>query len=157
AHFGRTEGLVSVDMSQNAFFSEPDGTVWLGTSRGLMRYHDVENARAPQAPPVVLVSGRAGGRALDPSRVESLSRSERDVELAFAALTFVDPRGTRFRYRLRDVDASPTETSLTEARFSRLSSGLYTFEVVATSAAGLTSPAPARFSFRVARAWWEEW
>ena len=35
---GKLDGLVSEDLDQNAFLAEPDGTVWLGSSRGLIRY-----------------------------------------------------------------------------------------------------------------------
>ena len=157
AHFGRSDGLLSVDMSQNAFLAEPDGTVWLGTSRGLVRYRETAGRRAALPPPVVLVEGWAGSRRLDLSRSELVARGERDVTLSWTALTFLDPRRVRFRYRLAGLDDVYKETSMAEARFPALPSGSYTFEVAATSAAGVASTAPARFSFDVERAWWEEW
>jgi ligand-binding sensor domain-containing protein len=36
--FGKIDGMISEDLDQNAFLAEPDGTVWLGSSRGLIRF-----------------------------------------------------------------------------------------------------------------------
>ena len=38
AHYGKPDGMVSEDLDQNAFLPKPDGTVWLGSSRGLIRF-----------------------------------------------------------------------------------------------------------------------
>jgi len=155
-HYGRSDGLVTDDMNQNAFLAEPDGTVWLGTSRGLVRYTPGVPAGAHLPPPVVLLEAWAGNRRLDPSQPARLGRDERDVRLSWAALTFVEPRRVRYRYRLSGFDASGVETNLGEVRFTALPSGSYRFEVTATSAAGVPSAAPAVFAFTVSRAWWEE-
>ena len=40
--FARAHGLPTEDMNQNAFFADADGVVWLGTSRGLVRYQPSE-------------------------------------------------------------------------------------------------------------------
>ncbi len=155
-HYGRSDGLLTDDMDQNAFFAEPDGTVWAGTSRGLVRYLPGVPPPPRLPPPVVLLEAWAGDRRLDPSQAARLARSERDVRLSWTALTFVEPRRVRYRYRLSGVDASPVETSLGEVRFTALPSGSYRFEVSAVSAAGVPSAAPAVFAFSVSSAWWEQ-
>ena len=158
-HFGRSSGLISEDLDQNAFFAEPDETVWLGTSRGLVRYHPGPATSLDPIPPVLVTEATAGSRRLDPqSRAPArLSRDERTVHLSWAGLTFLDPRRVRYRYRLSGLDETFTETAMTEARFPALASGDYRFEVVAISAAGVPSKRPAVLAFRVAPAWWERW
>ena len=158
-HYGRSSGLISEDLDQNAFFAEPDGTVWFGTSRGLVRYlAGIEAAIAPP-PPILVTEATAGRRRLDPTHSEParLTRDQRSVRIAWAGLTFLDPRKVRYRYRLSGLDEAFTETATTEARFPALVSGDYRFEVFAISAAGGVSPRPAIWSFRIAPAWWERW
>ena len=159
SHFGRSSGLISEDLDQNAFFAEPGGTVWLGTSRGLVRFLAGAEASAPPLPPILVTDATAGGRQLNPMAREParLSRDQRNVHVSWAGLTFLDPRRVRYRYRLSGQDDAFTETAMTEARFSALPSGDYRFEVVAISAAGGVSRHPAILSFRVLPAWWERW
>ncbi len=155
-HYGRSDGLITDDMDQNAFLAEADGTVWIGTSRGLVRYTPGVPPARHLAPPVVFLEGWAGGRPLDLTRPARLSRRERDVTLSWAALTFIEPRRVRYIYRLVGLEAPPVETRAGEVRYSALPSGDYRFEVTAISAAGLPSEKPATFTFSVARPWWEE-
>ena len=158
-HYGRSSGLISEDLDQNAFYAEPDGAVWLGTSRGLVRYRAGDEEAPGPPPPVLVTEATAGLRRLEPaaSGTAQLSRAERNVRVAWAGLTFLDPRKVRYRYRLLGQDDSFTETAMTEARFPSLPSGDYRFEVLAISAAGGPSSRPATLSFRVLPAWWESW
>ena len=155
AHSGRSSGLISEDMSQNAFFAEPDGTVWLGTSRGLVRFRSGLESVASPAPPVVLTDFEAGHRRLDPTRFARLSHQDRHVRIAWAGLTFLDPKKVRFRYRLSGLDEAFTETSSTEVNFPALPTGQYRFEVAAISAAGRQSEKPATLSIEIEPAWWQ--
>jgi diguanylate cyclase (GGDEF)-like protein len=160
-HFGRASGLITEDMSQNAFLAEPDGSVWLGTSRGLVRYRPGAAAGRPAPPPILLTEARAGGQALPlatpadtPVRLE---HGQRDVRISWAAPTFLEPHRVRYRYRLAGLEESWNETAASEVRFPALPTGRYRFEVLAVSGRGLASARPAVLSFSVAPAWWESW
>ncbi len=171
AHYGKADGLLTEDMDQNAFLAEgadnaeqggEGRTVWIGTSRGLVRYRKLPGSSTPPAPRVVLTGAWAGERRLlsatgqrAPAGQEQLSRGERNVSLSWAGLTFADPKRVRFRHRLVGLEDTFTETALDEARFPALPSGSYRFEVLAVSATGAVSDAPATFAFRVLPAWWE--
>ena len=149
--FGKSDGMVSEDLDQNAFLAEADGTVWLGSSRGLIRFRADAGPPPQTPPPVVFLSVRAGDRRLDPSRKAVLSMRERDFRVTWAGLTFVERSRVRFRYRMVGLGDQYTDTDSTEARFPALPTGEYRFEVVCVSAAGKVSRQPAAFSFRVSR------
>jgi ligand-binding sensor domain-containing protein len=157
--YGKSDGLPTEDMDQNAFFADADGTVWLGTSRGLVHARPGVDPPAPP-PPVLLTSGFGGDRPLDVAGAGAtarLGRAERTVRIAWTALTFIDPQKVRYRYRLRGLDDAFVETDSREARFPGLGRGRYRFEVTAISASGRESAAPAVLAFEVLPAWWERW
>jgi diguanylate cyclase (GGDEF)-like protein len=143
-------------MNQNAFLAEPDGTVWIGTSRGLVCHRPGDVSRRRWPPRVVLLEAWAGGRALDLEAPVRLSRGERDLRLSWAALTFVEPRRIRYFYRLMGLEEAPVETTHSEVRYSALPSGHYRFEVSAVTATGVPGEGPAVLVVSVAPAWWEE-
>ena len=154
ARYGKPDGMVSDDLDQNAFFAEPDGTVWLGSSRGLIRFQAGTTPAPAVAPPIVITRAQAGERPLDPSRPAVLAASERNFSVSWAGLTFVEPRRVRYRHRMVGLVDQYTETELTEARFPALPTGTYRFEVLCVAADGKVSSAPAVFQLSVKAAWW---
>jgi ligand-binding sensor domain-containing protein len=156
AHFGKGDGLVSEDTSQNAFHADPDGTVWIGTSRGLVRYRPRARAPLREPPPIVLTAVEAGRRLLEPGAPARLAADERTLRFAWAGLTFRNPGSLRYRYRLVGLEDELVETRLHEARYAALGPGRYRFEVSALSATGLVSREPAVFAFEVEHLWWEQ-
>ncbi len=154
ARYDKGDGMISDDLDQNAFFADTDGTVWLGSSRGLIRFRSgIPPAPAP-APEIVITSVSANDRPLDPAATAILGPRERNFTVTWAGLTFVETRKVRYRHRLVGLVDQFTDTDLTEARFPVLPSGDYRFEVLCISAAGKESRQPAVFSLRVQPAWW---
>ncbi len=148
-------GLGSVSILRGAFHAEPSGVVWLGATRGLVRFQPDAQRRTIPPPHVVLLDARSGDRTL--RNGERLPHGTRGLVVRWAAPLFQDAVRGRFRYRLEGLagGGAETETHETEARFEALPSGTYRFRVVALSATGALSPGPATFGFVIARAWWE--
>ena len=155
ARYGKPSGMVSEDLDQNAFFAEADGTVWLGSSRGLIRFQAGTSPAPEPPPPIVITAALAGERQLDPSRPAVLRSGERNFGVSWSGLTFIEPRRVRYRHRMVGLVDQYTETELTEARFPALPTGSYRFEVLCVSAAGKVSRQPAVFQLEVRAAWWE--
>ena len=153
--YGRPDGMVSDDLDQNAFFAEADGTVWLGSSRGLIRYQAGVTPAPEPPPPVVITAAQAGDRPLDPLRPAVLASGERNFSVSWAGLTFIEPRLVRYKHRMAGLVDQYTETELTEARFPALPTGTYTFEVLCVAANGKQSRIPATIHLQVRAAWWE--
>jgi len=151
------DGLVWDDCAANSFWPEPDGTVWIGSLKGLSRFRLASRPLPPTAPPSVITSAMFGQRPADPSIRSKVSFRDRDFLVSFSGLTFLSEKNVRFRYRLAGLDRGWIETALREARYSSLPAGSYTFEVEARSAGGPWSPAPATISFDVVPPWWQTW
>ena len=155
ARYGKADGMISADLDQNAFLAEPDGTVWLGSSRGVTRVQAGVPPAPKPAPTVVIIDARAGDRPLTPGRPAVLGSGERNFSVAWSGLTFIEPSHVRFRHRMLGLVDQYTETELTEARFPALPTGEYRFEVLAVSAAGKVSREPAVFALEIRPAWWQ--
>ena len=155
--FTHEDGLVWDDCAANGFLAEPDGSVWVGTLRGLSRYTPSGQAPASAAPPVVVTSIEFGEQKGDPSVYSQVPFRDHDFYVSFTALSFVSERNVRFRYRLEGMDETWIETASREARYSNLPAGEYTFEVVARHDNGPWSPVAARASFRIVPPWWQTW
>jgi signal transduction histidine kinase/CheY-like chemotaxis protein/streptogramin lyase len=135
----RGDGLAWDDCDENAFFALGDD-VWIGTSRGLSRYHPVPSEALP--PPAVITSlGKPDATGA--------------VQIRFSALTFDNEAAVRFLYRLRPLNDSWEETAQRELHFAGLPPGQYTLELKAVSVAGLLSQTSALAHFRVEPQWWQ--
>jgi len=155
--YTRDDGLVWDDCAANSFFAEPDGTVWIGTLKGLSRFRPNSRTPAPVPPAVAITSARFGDSAADLAAFSQVPFRDHDLSVSFAGLTFRNEKNVRFQYRLVGLDDRWIATGLHEARYSSLPPGSYRFEVTARSFAGLWSPAPATLSFRVIPPWWRTW
>lgn len=151
------DGLVWEDLSSHSFLEEPDGSFFIGTSRGLAHFDPAGRAVKERPPNVVITSAVLGDE-----QVLGLSKPEAPYEdgvltIKYSGLTFRDPGSVRFRYRLVGLEEEYQETSLREVRYATLPAGAYTFEVLCRSASGLWSPVSAAFAFEVRPPWWGTW
>jgi signal transduction histidine kinase/CheY-like chemotaxis protein len=155
-HYGQADGLVWDDCDSRAFLADPDGSVWIGTSRGLSRFQHREQ-RPSQPPAVVLTAAQLGGKPLPSGSGVKVPYSDRYLFVRFAAPAVPNSRERLFRYRLSNIDTDWVEGSQNEARYANLAPGAYTFEVMARHPGGAWSTEPARLSFTIAHAWWQAW
>ena len=143
----RLDGMISEDLDQNAFLAEPDGTVWLGSSRGLdpLPAGDPARSRAPAERRDHLTNVSASDRRLDPRAAVPRSPGRAQLQRVLGGPDL--RRAAQGPLPLPDdglVDQY-TETDLTEARFPALPSGDYRFEVLCVSAPRQGIPAAGRF------------
>jgi signal transduction histidine kinase/ActR/RegA family two-component response regulator len=94
---------------------------------------------------------------MDMSKPLRVPHSHAPLVASFAALTFLDERSVRCRYRLAGFGDEWMETSLRQLEYANLPPGKYTLEVEARSGSGEWNPNPARMSLEVLPAWWETW
>ncbi len=155
-HYGQSDGLIWDDCDGNAFFADADGSVWIGTSRGLSRFRPLQPPPPRVPPPVALTIVQLGDQRWDRSSPLSGPYTA-SFEAQTAALTFLNERAVRFRYRLLGLADAWTETDQARVRLDRLPPGEYTYEILARSAAGIWSAEAARVSFHIRPAWWQTW
>ncbi len=116
----------------------PDGRLWFPTQDGVVVVDPSTVRREQLAPPLVVEQVVADGRALRPERNSlALRPDQRDVQIEYTALTFLEPTNVRFRYRLDPYDARWVDAGNRRTAFyTKVPPGRYTFRVEASDAAG---------------------
>lgn len=121
----------------------------------------------PYAPPVVItdlrISGkspRIGGnsplrRAIPFTNALKLSHNENLISLQFSALSFMNPDGNRYRYRLDGLEGSWNESD-SDQRFITysLSPGAYAFHVQGSNSRGTWNEEGTSLQIVILPPWW---
>lgn len=141
-HMDRTTGLVWNDTTTDAFLADTDGSVWIGTSRGLAHYTSGGEAPIRSVPPVEITSVKLGRNSL---------------QLVYSSLSFQLENSLQFRYRLIGSDETWRETEQRELTLSPLPPGDYRFEVMARPPGGEWQSTPRTFSFRIEPPMYQTW
>jgi signal transduction histidine kinase/CheY-like chemotaxis protein len=137
------DGLIWNDTDGEAFWADPDGSVWIGTSGGLAHYRP-PNGGLPKlevADPVI--TGLEVGQKSRLARVQ------------FSSLNYKSEQLVRFAYRLDGevwIDAREPAVS-----FAGLAPGRHWLEIQARVRNGPVSAKVAVAEFRIEPKWWETW
>jgi signal transduction histidine kinase/CheY-like chemotaxis protein len=151
-HFGAEDGLLCDDTASNAFFADPNGDVWIGTSLGLSRFRPP--AKSDLLPlPVAITNLELAGRRVAPGAGPMAAQAGQSLSVRFAALNYRHEQSLVFEYRLRNLDSAAIHTRLHEVRYANLPSGNYTFEVMALGPDGTVVASPTRFQLSIAPPW----
>jgi signal transduction histidine kinase/CheY-like chemotaxis protein/ligand-binding sensor domain-containing protein len=156
-HYSSSDGLLWDYCNSNAFFAAPDGSIWIGTAKGLAHFRPSKTPVRSAPPAVLLTSAELGKTSLIPGAFSAVPSTDRVLTATFTALTFRDETQVRFRYRLAGLENRWTETAQREVRYPALEPGGYELLVQARNGAGLWSAQPARASFQIRPAWWQTW
>ena len=154
--FTRADGLIWDDCNLHAFAQSADGSIWMGTSGGLARYHPDGRRQAHAGPPAavfseILLGGERIGASVNAPHVDY---GRNAFEVSYSALTYAREHSVVFRYRLEPFSREWRETTARELRFPGLPAGNYRFELLARNGWGDWSASPAVFAFEVRPPWW---
>jgi signal transduction histidine kinase/CheY-like chemotaxis protein/streptogramin lyase len=156
-HYDKPDGMPIGDCDHNAFYADDDGSIWVGTARGLAHlFHPESGDSKPMDARVVLTSLELGGIPATGEGV-TVPFSRRRLDARYSALNFVNEESILFRYRLVGLEESWTETRQREVHYSGLPPGRYRLQIQAALATGKWSSTAAEMTFRVEPPWWMRW
>lgn len=133
---------------------DPDGTLWITTSRGLVRVPPNVRRRTSAAPRVALIEARVDDERVDPTGAVELPHDRNRLELRFAALSYRAP--SRLRYQVRLSPGAPWSDARAQpvVRWVDLDAGSYRAEIRASLGGTAWTPEPAAFAFDVLPPWY---
>jgi ligand-binding sensor domain-containing protein/signal transduction histidine kinase len=145
------------------------GEMFFGSHKGLVAFFPAQVVERKTELPVYLTDLRLFGEPVRPGSAPlkrpvwsaaSLELEPRSiVSFDFAALNYVDPARTRYRYRLDGLEARWNETDSTRrsATYTTLPPGDYTFLVQARGARGDWTQSSPGLAIRVPPPWYATW
>jgi signal transduction histidine kinase/streptogramin lyase len=145
----------------SALGTQPDGTVWIGTERGVARWRPA--ARRSVSPPIRILGLAVGGRQL-PLAIEGATRidgvvvspADRTIEIAAVSPHLGAGAGPRYAWRVGGSEWSAPSGDR-RLRLAGPAPGRMVIEARAVSSAGLTSSAPAVVVLDVLPPLWRRW
>ncbi|HEU4888590.1 MAG TPA: two-component regulator propeller domain-containing protein, partial [Thermoanaerobaculia bacterium] len=144
----KADGLIDDEAwAYGPLATDSRGRIYLGTPSGVSVFDPAARERSTTAPVLRL------------RRVQK--SAENEIELEYAALSFIDETRTRYRTRLEGFDREwSAETADTKTRYTNLPASFftrrYTFEVKARNADGTWSQ-PLTYAFGVVPPLWLRW
>jgi signal transduction histidine kinase/DNA-binding response OmpR family regulator/HPt (histidine-containing phosphotransfer) domain-containing protein len=135
-------GLISNDCDGEAFWADPDGSVWIGTSGGLAHYRPPSVATGvPTADPVITSL--------------QITQRPRIVRAEFSSLNYKYEQLVHFAYRLDD--GLWTDSAERVVSVAGLGSGHHRLEIRSRIRGAPFSPGTATADFEMEPMWFETW
>ncbi len=144
--FNSTHGLLSDEVK---FVLCHDDKLWMGSNDGLCWIGIADLIKDTVAPPVYITRVLYGTNECNPDTLSVFDFSDKTIRIFIEGLSFRDPSGVRFKYRMIGGDKQWITTANREINFAGLSPGDYSLEVIAINSDGGESTHPAIFSFRI--------
>jgi signal transduction histidine kinase/ligand-binding sensor domain-containing protein len=154
--FGAMEGVRAGVPDFNPTARSSDGRLWFANQLSLQVIDPSHLIHNELPPPVHVENIVADRKRYDPVDGLKLPPLMRDLEIDYTALSFVNPRAVRFRYRLEGRDDSWQETTTRRQVFyTDLRPGNYRFRVIACNNDGVWNEQGDALNFRVLPEWYQ--
>jgi len=172
-HYGKEEGLKGVECNSNATYKDKEGNLWFGTIKGVTVYNprfDKLNREEAltRITGIRLFFQNANADLIQYStRIDSfthlpvkliLPHDKNHITFDFIGVCITNPNKVKYQFKLDGADADWfPPTSKTEATYSSLPPGEYTFHLKAMNNDGLWNEKPITFHFTILPPWWQTW
>ena len=171
-NYSVADGLPGADLSGwDSCFRSPSGEMFFGGYSGGIAFYPDKVVDRSYTPPVVLTDFQLFGNPVEIGPQSAMKRSityangltlsyEQNVfSFAFAALSYFDQAGNRYRYKLDGLDRQWTEVSSDRrlANYTTLPAGRYTFRVQAATSQGSWGEPGVELGITILPAWWGTW
>jgi signal transduction histidine kinase/ligand-binding sensor domain-containing protein len=156
--YGRRDGMLNTECNggnQSSGIRARDGRIWFPTQAGVAVFDPTTIPVNSQPPPVAITGILVGSMPVPVSdRIEIRSGSTA-FEAHFAALTFVRPELSRFRFRMDGLDPDWVEAGgQRTARYAQLPYGDFHFHVIAANRDGIWNDTGAAIAVSVVPPFW---
>ena len=169
-NYGLDDGLIALEYNQNAYFRSDSGIMYFGSAKGVTAFIPEQLTINERPPQIVLSDFRLFNKsvivapdsplqqALAETETITLNHKQNEVAFDFVALHYTNPNRNQYRYQLvgYDEDWIDAGTQRT-ANYTNLSSGDYTFQVIAANSDGVWNNEGASVNLSILPPWYQTW
>lgn len=153
AHLSQSQGLIWDDLSEAAFAEDPDGSIWIGTARGVSHLSDPAHLFDEGQPSVRIDSLSRGGMPVQRGQLLGWSDKPLHIELSTMEV-YDDPSRLTVRYRLLGLHDEWIQSDNLSIDQPPLPSGHFRLQVQVLDRYRRTASPIADLPFAVASLWW---
>ncbi len=167
-NFSIYDGLPANDFKKRAAYKNEAGRMYFGTSGGFVWFYPDSIVLNKAIPRVVLT----GFSILNPvndenewqtkndninfTRQINLPYDHSDFTISFSSLNFLNPEKNQYRYKLEGLDDDWRQaTTVSQATYTNLQPGEYTFKVMGSNNDNVWNPVPKTLSIKIIPLWWQ--
>lgn len=167
-NFSTADGLNSNNFNSGAGFKAKNGTIFLGSSKGLNVFNPSTIIRSDYAPPVFITDFQLFNKSVavgDDSPLKEniiytdqilLSHDQNICSFQFTALDFNSPKSIKYAYKMEGFDKDWIQAgSRRYAAYTNLPPGNYTFKVKATNSDGVWNEKFTSVNVIINQPWWK--
>ncbi|MFU8763578.1 MAG: triple tyrosine motif-containing protein, partial [Haliea sp.] len=162
--YSAADGLQGNKFNFGASFSDGDGFLYFGGSRGYNRFHPSRIPSSTSPPSIriigINVSDTKSRTTTNSGDIESILLNHEDlfITFEFSALDYADPESTSYRHKLIGFDTDWVDIgSRGSATYTSLPPGEYVFRVQAVNSAGIWNYDGLTIGLEVMPAPWRTW
>ncbi len=155
--FSKNIGLFA-DCNPTSITVDKKGSVWFGTTKGVLRYDSKKSILNKFPPTVILTDLKINDveNIINP-KIE-LEYGKYKIQFLFTGISLRESEGVTFQYMLEGYDAGWSEpTTNRSALYPRLDEGIYTFKVIAYNYDKVVSPKPYTIIIRILPPFYKRW
>lgn len=149
-------GIYPIAPEFNSTAVTSDGSIWIGTGKGLIKYLPPEKPLAVH-PAVLLKSVEVFLEPVDISTQNKFSWDQNHISFSYIGLWFQNPSQVRYRHFLEGYDLDWSVTGDRMINYSNLPGGNYIFRVSASQNDDFSDAHVASYSFEIAYPIWQQW
>lgn len=168
--FGAAEGFSGIETCQRAAYNDEEGNIWFGTINGLTMHTPAENTVNEQPPKTHVTSVRLFYEKIDSTPYADstsawyalpqglvLPHRQNHLSFEFIGINHKNPEKVTYTWRLHPYEETwRPAVAKTEATYSNLEPGEYTFYVKAFNEDGISNDTPQEFSFVIRPPVWQK-
>ena len=167
--YGRSEGFIGAETSINGAMLDRNGKVWFSSLKGATVYDPMVEKKNLIEPNTQIIQLKLFYQKVDWSKYTDtinndnlpinikLPFKQNHITFEFIGLSFTNPQKVRYQYKLSGIDRawSPI-TKNTEAVYSNIPPGQYTFKVKSCNNDGVWNQKPTSYPFEILAPFWQK-
>lgn len=155
-HLTDQDGLIWNDCNSNAFFADDDGTVWIGTTRGLA-HGRMPNPLPLTSPKLKAVSLTVNGQPVPAEGTVHIGSIPNELELIVSPLTFQNAGRIEYQFRLGQPEEPWITVRRNFVKFSGIPGGSSRLQARLRISGGAWSQIWIDLPVEVAVPFWQSW